>query len=1210
MQCVCKKSFGTLELLRAHWNRNFSTCMLSDPNVATLGSVDEGARSLARCAVKGCDEVFATGAELAQHMAASHSTVDRSREKLCTACPNGAWISLKNFSKHMHKHHIHGAVIPRGRPPKVTMIGELAGHKRQRSSSNVEVDDDDDDDDDTMMLGDVDGEGAGAEAENVDFGGGFSDAGVSPIGGGGGISDAKEQERRTLVEMSGAVHDGLGPRPLPVGGELPREYWRQAQLAGAGYAIGPNAQSVFVPALSAAPLRGSDEMSVGVGAGAAGAEPKPIGFDDGRVDNDDDDNFAADEVEVDDDDDVLSEAEPADDDDNDAAADDDGEPVVGDSVDQLRRQLQQTTVPTTRPFAVSANIFVDDVVDVRDLMRKPRDGGRSGTAAFERAGGQADVLRRTRELYALLFAANASREQRETILRWVSQNLKAMDGEMSVLPTEHLAQQAVLMSSPLPPVRHFTVQGKDGAVSVAYYDLVDVMATALDRCVRSADGDRSRAFRVPTARELADARASLARFRAGFALNDLPTMPGGPWASASCAFIHEAYELVLQRHPATLLSMIQFTADETRAKGGKIMTSRVRFLWDPALEWYELVPFDAKVVDQHLVWSTALLPGLSRVQRGVRVVLSDGGHIDVVGDLVGIVGDKQFQTKQLISFADSYPAVHNPSRRRSIDWTKSQTCSYADLSGSSADVPPASWRDLTNLATAFDSAQERHAASGARAEVDALLRLGLRPTVQPLVGLVSLGVDDMSALAAAVRVGRPVLQRPLLLDHRLTRMRVAGSLCLPVCSLHQHQQGLVEHLLEKIAFSIGVPDSLSIAALVAQMPRSPVFDFSRPLFLVRTGKVSGVREVYCPTMSGTQRLHVFRLFPFLLHLKGHRLFAAAVASYLYYLDELRFGSDSNEMMQRWALFNERLIDCVDVFKMRDTVAGRQFAASDDRALRSELLRRALFFPKLRDEWHIANLIWAGGQRIASAGSAEEKHQSAKRTVALHSSSSKQGDSILRRDALAFALREPLRAARGQMAATARAPAALRATDALIARIGALKVSFNDDDIARLLGAVDEAETACALVDAERCCAEPRMGCANLQLARLKDERFVAAGHARLDECCIVQVDNALFCVLAVVGSRCTCNRAAASGTEGFALLREVTPVKSPANDELLDLCGCRTVRATARLSALRLPAVVAPLYVTASADSIAPVGRILRAGDEVLLHCLLRPSLV
>lgn len=789
--CCCGNKNGvSLSDLRAHLNRNFNTCAARDGHVLVHGLVD-GSRAGMQltCSYRHCNETFKTNDELQRHVLEVH--VGSTEGKIyCQDCKQ--YKSQSNWAKHLALHREQGPQIRGTGPAFATQ------KKRAHASARAAVAADDERPRKrttaaaaAAVAGDEVG-GAGGDG-NYEVGG--FDVGSEGDGDGARqlldvVALPRGEQQVRAVIMAGAT--------VPVG--APSDI-------GAGYLLGPTPRNPFVPSVGARPADKSgggpsaeannngnnsdDELEEGARGGADGGDDGGGG---GGGDDDDDDD---------------------DDDDN----DDDMQPEPDASRDAVRRAQLQVLVPKARP--VEGVVF--SVVDVADFMaHEPAAGRRGGTQAVTRAGDDVDALRRTCELYALLLNAGASRRAREEILGYVSNEL-SVAGQVAVLPTEHLALQAIKLATPVPVAKKLVLNKLDGSAgSLAYFDMAELAAIVAERAFNESGGAAA-AFRTPSDDELRQGQAALKMFYDGFDLANMPPMPASLWASACYAYQVERFGDALRAAPSfPLLTLVQITADETRAAGRKLMMTRVRFLWDPHLRWHEVVTFDPKEYDRHFVWSSCLLPGLDRLQHGLTVRCRGGRELCLAGDLVAVLGDKEFFWG-LLALSEKFASVHCPASRKSPDWTKLGVCS-ADViarghGAADSAAPSAAWRSLSALCHGFDRAQEAHAAARAsRSEqlvvINELAELGVKAVEMSLVGTVSVAPDDGSQLAAAVRNGAPVLQRSFLFDCRLEAARDVGSLLLPNCSLHQHHQGLVEHLLKKIAFSIGIDDALAISRLV------------------------------------------------------------------------------------------------------------------------------------------------------------------------------------------------------------------------------------------------------------------------------------------------------------------------------------------------------------------------------------------------------------
>jgi hypothetical protein len=1231
---ACEKRFGDVNDLRAHLDRNFNTCATKDSHVLDAGassrrkgpapgpSTTGSANDLQfRCPLRDCGEKFASADALEEHRQRFHrgDAPDMSKKVFCGRC--NTMIAAKGVARHRRLHVLRGpGPLARGpviglRKRALSTTTVMDGFKipRQNNARDEAEDEDEDEDED-----DDDDVNDGSANANDGFGGFDFD----------GVGDDDDENDIALLEqpllpmrvihlMTKPPEDEVRRREIPtIGSTFSRPRERGAgEATGVGYAIGPSASGAFVPLDTAPPLKDGD---------ADDAQARASDRD-GGSDNDDDDgdhgvndNSGAGGGAGDDADD-NDEPDGDDDDDDDDVDDENDDDVVRDpSEDEVRRQLRQFNVTAAAPVSVDDVTFADEI-DVASRTIAPHGSDGRGRRFGSRAllEHSDETIERTQQFQSMLLNFGLSRSEREMLLAWTAAKLCGPHGhgDPAVLATDYLAMQAVGLVSPLPVVQHATVIDKSGRpVELAYYDVAEVAALAAARALMRADGDFDAAFRRPSAQESAAGRSALEVFERGHTLLDSPPMPTGPWSSASYAHATARFEAVAaaHAHDSFLLTLVQFTADETRVAGRKMTQSRVRFLWDPSLEWYEIATFDGKRLDRHLVWSTALLPGVQRLQHGVRVKCVGDTQLLLAGDIVSLIGDKEFFYQVLD--LKGYPSVHNPALSRSADWMQSQKASArvlqsAEQRGEPDEAAPTSanvfWRSIDALKVKFDEAQEAHAAalrSNKASVLKGLSAYGMRATMTTMLGGVSIGANDASALSRAIREGEAVLHRPLLLDHRLSYLQSIGSLGLPNCTLHQHQQGLLEHMLEKVAFSIGVNETSELTKLVSSMPRTPLWDFSQQLFFKRKGKVSKILESVTPAMSGKQRLHLFRLVPLLLDGLGHSAFARLCASYLWLVDEVRRGADSRQILYRLARWEESLVACVDVFRMpASTKRGREFAdESTSRARKAELLLEYFAFPKTRDEWHLAATIWCGGPRATSAGSSESKHQIAKDSIANHSSAAKLGDSVLARDQLFFATRAAFLDARASVRRVQPQRAAVRSATGFT---GVLKAREKLDDAmvtTATRGSISSVALLREKLPLDRANDELRVA-QTLRLRRLDASNdWIAAGQLRVDQGILLDDEGTIVVLLLLLRV----------GNDDFALVESLQFSDSADDLAVFKRTGVwRAVVVPQTLAIVQLTSrLIVPLFVTAC-DRCTERPTIPLPAAGVLVHTFLQVHL-
>jgi hypothetical protein len=504
---------------------------------------------------------------------------------------------------------------------------------------------------------------------------------------------------------------------------------------------------------------------------------------------------------------------------------------------------------------------------------------------------------------------------------------------------------------------------------------------------------------------------------------------------------------------------------------------------------------------------------------------------------------------------------------------------------------------------------------------------GVKCVPVAVVGAVSLpesGAMQPSSVAQAIRAGYEVLRRPLIFDRRLEALQEVGSLAFPNCSLHQIAQGIVEHVAKRIARSIGVQSALHVAELMMSLPSSPLFQFrTKEFYARRRGKVSQTDEVFTPSMSGTQRLHAFRLMPFLLAMQGHSAFAELCATLIWYVDTQRRSDDCSEILYRWATFNDALGRCVDVFKLPDTVAGREFNnESTARARRVELLRQHFSFPKWRDEWHNAAHVWCGGVSVTSAASSETKHQVAKDTLQHHAATNNESDSVVRRDQLLLATEQSFVAAttKAKRAHTRRqVNRSLRTQDALFGVPQGKSQSLHTVDMDDLFGEGNwpnlHSQLRLLVCARARLAVRQELSFCQLVCNDGGDSHFRSVGPAvdcGVGDAVVLELESNCAALLLLVTATCDCaipsEREAESnghhGERSFAFVRDFVASDTDAADYAVS--GCRLLHATNTVRIVNLAdSLVSPAYVTKCRENILKARGPVRADDTVILHTFL-----
>lgn len=494
----------------------------------------------------------------------------------------------------------------------------------------------------------------------------------------------------------------------------------------------------------------------------------------------------------------------------------------------------------------------------------------------------------------------------------------------------------------------------DAVVQIRGRRLDAVLAFMIERCAR----ERSLSVDDPNALEQLDIAAGRRRFELlrtacegpGMTERDLDLLlneqPPTDYCDSALMYQLAAPFTAALAAGATFLPL-SFSFDEAGvgvARQQDQCAFRVRLLTDPSLRFETLFTIDAQVVDLHDAILQHVVPHLRALQSGLRMTFGDGTELLVVGATNDVVLDK-LGAWQLLG----------TTRNSAVQAFGSRDAVWDALPLVGATV---GWRNLRALRTRLVAAQsEFNDQAGRQTAVRADMR---RLQSSVLLSARVVGDDGSTLLPRTMTL-------PVWCDDVFWPLHDAGSLRLPLCFLHQHHNGLANHLGVRIMRSLDRAQVEAICSYVVSLPRvATVEHCAKPPFRnVVSKRGDAFYNVIWRTMSARQRLHcAMQLLPVLSCSRDRRVagFAAPLRAYLAYVRCMTNGVLS-DAAARWIGFLGALKS------VRWALPASYDGADDDGSFWR--------LPKAADEAYQPLLHWAmgGGLAIASTDKNEAKHQS-------------------------------------------------------------------------------------------------------------------------------------------------------------------------------------------------------------------------------------------